>query len=456
MRLRHIEAGEINGLINFNLELYENEVLLLLGNFISGKEYLRNLLIGRGAEFSGHCFLYEQRVDNNGLRQAFEKHEIFYANPELSLIPGASVAENLMIYRNRRSGLLPSWKSIHLMAEQQLDKLGLDIDLQAKTRELDFFSRLALCIAKADLYDSRIIVIDYPDNKLDLPRIQALGNIIEKLKSKASFLIFSERADEILDLADNVLIVSEGRDKKKYPSSLSNQSEILSLWLEDDKYLSRRKLNKITSDNSMKICMTIDGRDSDISPITGIFDPGRSSKVRLINYIQSILKNNNICILRKNKLQRDESATISVDDMVFIENHDYNKMLSMFPLKYSLVLPRTVKELFSAVNHRHEHILVQEFYEQFEYLGNNDRNYSEIFFWKLAAIFRWERFHPEIMILDNPFVQLDAYEEDLLADYFRHLSERMAIIIIANRISSVDKIAGKIICIDDGRIRMIF
>ena len=116
LRGQAVSTGSRNGLERLYMNLYQSEALLILGNCASGKEILKEVLIGKIKEYEGQFFWKEEPISGKQMLEIIQAHEIFYANPEEVLIEGYTVAENIYIIRNKRKGILPSRRSMNIQA----------------------------------------------------------------------------------------------------------------------------------------------------------------------------------------------------------------------------------------------------------------------------------------------------------------------------------------------------
>lgn len=83
---RGVCAGGKYGLDFLQMELYESESLLVLGNCSSGKEILKEVLIGQEKNYSGRFYWEEDPIDEKNMQGIIQRHQIFYANPDRVLI----------------------------------------------------------------------------------------------------------------------------------------------------------------------------------------------------------------------------------------------------------------------------------------------------------------------------------------------------------------------------------
>lgn len=446
---RGVCAGGKYGLDFLQMELYESESLLVLGNCSSGKEILKEVLIGQEKNYSGRFYWEEDPIDEKNMQGIIQRHQIFYANPDRVLIEGYTIAENIYIARSGKRGVLPSRKAMDIQTGKLLKELGFSLSPETYVRELDYFEKMLVCFAKAVSYQSRVILFDHTVNTLRADQMHFLKDFLEKQKKNGtSFLIFSEKFDEAHRICDRVLIMSEGRDKKAADIDQIATDEISCYWLGEAYKKNRPRAAE--SAPVLKRETQGGGTDDGGGNILGIFDRDWGGEQKNDGYLEKLYENN------REKLQEYYSVffekIIGNRQFVYIENRKYDEMLGRFPLSHNLLVPRNLKELFSFTNKMRDSVMVKEFYREFDFLQNRTRQYSDYFFYRLVAIYRFERFHKELMVLDNPFLQLDIMEENYMREYLERLAKKMKLVIISHRRHEIDILAKNIVYVEDGKV----
>ncbi len=109
-------------------------------------------------------------------------------------------------------------------AAAELQKVRLDVPPGRKASELTFADRQMVEIAKALSLDSRIagevtILLDEPTSVLEQAEIDLLFSIIRDLKQRASIVFISHRLEEVLEIADRVVVMRDGRVVKELPTA---------------------------------------------------------------------------------------------------------------------------------------------------------------------------------------------------------------------------------------------
>ena len=133
---------------------------------------------------------------------------------ELSLIPTLSVAENIFLGRlpKRLLGRLVDWNTTQQLAVRTLDELGIHIDPNAIVRSLSVAEQQLVEIAKAISEDSTLLIMDEPTAALGLSETRQLHALIRRLADQGKAILYiSHRIDEVLDIADRITVLKDGR-----------------------------------------------------------------------------------------------------------------------------------------------------------------------------------------------------------------------------------------------------
>jgi len=87
----------------------------------------------------------------------------------------------------------------------------LDFEIEERGQNLSVGMRQLVCIIRALLRKSKIVILDEPTSSIDFVTEQAIQNVIvEELKDHATVLMIAHRVNSIL-LNDSVLLISKGR-----------------------------------------------------------------------------------------------------------------------------------------------------------------------------------------------------------------------------------------------------
>lgn len=195
-----------------SMEIFPGEVHALIGENGSGKSTLAKCLAGVHQPESGEIFFQNKPiVFHNPMEAKIAGVATIYQ--EFSLVATLTVAENIFLgrYPHTSSGMI-DWRTVHEGTRQVLDQLSLNINSGAVVKELSVAQQQLVEIAKAISMESNLLIMDEPTASLGLLESRHLMELIQRLtKSGKAIIYISHRLDEVLEIADRVTILKDGK-----------------------------------------------------------------------------------------------------------------------------------------------------------------------------------------------------------------------------------------------------
>ena len=213
LRMKNIskQFGEViaNDRICFDLE--RGEVHALLGENGAGKTTLMNILYGLYTHDAGEIYLDGKLVKVSSPHEAIE-HNIGMIHQHFMLIPRLSVTENIILG-------LPSPNPPFLVikqAEKEVDDIARKYDLRINPKtivsQLSVGLQQRVEILKALYRKSDLLILDEPTAVLTPLEVEALFNIIRRLKNDNLAVIFiSHKLNEVMRISDRITVLRRGR-----------------------------------------------------------------------------------------------------------------------------------------------------------------------------------------------------------------------------------------------------
>ena len=202
----------VQALHGASFELRSGEVHALVGENGAGKSTLIRIITGAIEADAGEIELNGKQIADNSPRRAKSLGiAAIYQQP--ALFPDLSVAENLALGLDRSSlWKRVSWAEVRRRAVDLLAQIGAEIDPDKLASELPMPQQQMVEIARAIGADARVIVMDEPTASLFQDDIQKLFKVIRRLRSSGVGIIYiSHRLDEVLEIADRVTVLRDGR-----------------------------------------------------------------------------------------------------------------------------------------------------------------------------------------------------------------------------------------------------
>jgi len=193
-----------------SFEVFQGEVLALIGENGAGKSTLMNLISGVVAPDEGEVRISGKAVHLTSPQEA-QSHGIATVFQELSLSTNLSVMENIFAGRAPRRMGFVDWTRMRAEAHALLTQLSLDIDPDMRVGALPMSSRQMVEIAKAISLGANVLLLDEPTSALNADEKQALFQVIETLKSAGTAIVYiSHHLDEVIALADRIVVLRDG------------------------------------------------------------------------------------------------------------------------------------------------------------------------------------------------------------------------------------------------------
>ncbi len=116
---------------------------------------------------------------------------IRFIHQELNLVNDLTVYENLFLGEEllNKYGLLNK-KEMIKRSKEILEKMNLDIDPEMEVRHLETSRKQLVEIAKALLFDAKLIIMDEPTTALTNKEIEMLFVLMRKLKEQGVTMIY--------------------------------------------------------------------------------------------------------------------------------------------------------------------------------------------------------------------------------------------------------------------------
>jgi ribose transport system ATP-binding protein len=213
MRAIRKQYPGVLALDDVNFELRAGEVHCLLGENGAGKSTLMKILSGAVPKDAGQILIEGNVIEINSPAAA-QQLGIGIIHQEFKLVPGLSVAENILLGNEPMKKGLPfvDFERMHATANAALKQLGEEVDTRAPISALPIAQRQLVEIAKVISKNIRILAMDEPSAALTENELRNLFTVIRRLKAEGVGVIYiSHRLEEIYEIGDRVTILRDGK-----------------------------------------------------------------------------------------------------------------------------------------------------------------------------------------------------------------------------------------------------
>ncbi|MBD9698646.1 sugar ABC transporter ATP-binding protein [Flavimobilis sp. GY10621] len=201
----------VKALDGVDLRLFPGEVHSLMGENGAGKSTLIKALTGVYQIDGGtmtvdgveHRFSGPDEAQNAGISTVYQ---------EVNLCANLSVAENVMLGHEPRTGPFISWRKMRRQAAENLARLHVDIDPASRLSAHSIAVQQLCAIARATVRDAKVLILDEPTSSLQKAEVDELFQVIRELRDAGVAILFvSHFLDQVYEISDRLTILRNGR-----------------------------------------------------------------------------------------------------------------------------------------------------------------------------------------------------------------------------------------------------
>ncbi|MGY1829689.1 ATP-binding cassette domain-containing protein [Geodermatophilus sp. SYSU D01180] len=223
--------GAIQVLHDVHMKVYPGQVTALVGDNGAGKSTLIKSIAGIHAIDSGE-FLFEGRqVTVGGPREAAALGiEIVYQ--DLALADNLDVVQNMFLGRERKNGILLDETSMEVAARETLSKLSVRTlkSVRQLVSSLSGGQRQTVAIAKAVLWESKLVVLDEPTAALGVAQTRQVLDLVRRLADTGHAVVFiSHNMVDVFEVSDRIAALYLGRMAADVPISQVDRPQVIEL-----------------------------------------------------------------------------------------------------------------------------------------------------------------------------------------------------------------------------------
>ena len=212
-----------------DFELRRGEIHALLGENGAGKSTLMNVLYGLHQPDEGQILLDGEPVTIDSPRRAIGLG-IGMVHQHFMLVPVMTVAENLVLGAEPRSGLLLDYKAASARVRELSSEFGLAVDPDAKVEDIGVGTQQRVEILRALFRGAKVLVLDEPTAVLTPQEAQDLFVVLRRLTEQGTSVVFiSHKLNEVLDIADRVTVLRRGKMIDTVPTEGATERSLAGL-----------------------------------------------------------------------------------------------------------------------------------------------------------------------------------------------------------------------------------
>lgn len=442
-------------LSNINIDLFANEIHVIMGENGSGKSLLMQIISGLVIPDSGAIYIKNEQVRKKTLStDMFD--DVIYIRQDVTMLTQLSIAENLFFNKMPyKSKLLRSidYDKLNYMCQCLIEDLDLPVSVFDRVETLGFAQRQILEFCRAYISDASIVILDEPSSALTQSERDLLYRIVRKIKAKGTGIFYITHCLEDVSLiGDRVTVIKNGSIVGTKSVADCPQEEIIKML--SGRYIQNRypkivikKGKNILSVRNLHFSdklknINLDLNEGDILGITGLAGSGRTllanclfgavdgvegeiflngAPIKIDSPDKAIC--NGIALIPENRLTDSIFTYLDVSNNVAVSSL---KRFANFNLINTTYLEQVVADYVEKLNiphNLHNNIM--------EYTGGNQQK---------AIFAKWIMSRAKIFILDEPTRGLDIASKIDIYNSINDLIKKKAAIIFIS--SDVEEILG--------------
>lgn len=475
IRFRHISKvfGGVRALADVSFEVGQGEVHCLAGENGCGKSTLIKIITGVYQPEPGAEMEYLGNLESQVTPHSARAHGIAVIWQDLALFGEMTVAENITF--ETLVGGTPRFVSYRKMNEQAkaaLAKLGVEIDLDASLNTLPIAQRQLVAIARALVSEVRLIFMDEPTASLTQAETDRLLGVVRTLSASNVAVVFvSHRLAELLEIANRVTVLRDGKLVGVFPSAGMTQSRLTELMTGKtfDKVVTARdvageapvlRVSNLSRAGEFAD-ISFDIRRGEILGLTGLIGAGRTELAHTLFGMTradagSISLNGSKLSLTSNRDAVEAGISYVSEDRLALgliqpQSIADNAVIS--------VLPRLSGFLGLISSDRKRSIVAKGLSELAVKIGKPEDAVATLSGGnqQRVVLAKWLATHPKLLILDSPTVGVDVGARAGIYRIARDLAEQgLAILMISDEVSEVHFNTDRILHMVNGRITAEF
>ena len=205
--------GPVHVLHDVDLKVYPGQVTALVGDNGAGKSTLIKSIAGIHAIDSGEIVFEGRTVSVSGPREAAALGiEIVYQ--DLALCDNLDVVQNMFLGRERKNGVLLDEVSMEEAARDTLSRLSVRTlkSVRQLVSSLSGGQRQTVAIAKAVLWESKLVVLDEPTAALGVAQTRQVLDLIRRLREQGlGVMVISHNLADVFEVCDRIVVLRLGR-----------------------------------------------------------------------------------------------------------------------------------------------------------------------------------------------------------------------------------------------------
>ena len=454
----------LRALDEVSLEVASGEIVALVGHNGSGKSTLVKILAGVYTADGGEV---EFATDGD------EATELHIIHQDLGLVSELTAIENLGLSDSSGwDGLAPTHRRRERAhARELVRRFGEDFDVDVPVGALAPAQRSIIAIARALdgwTHSKNVLILDEPTEALHASEVEILFGAVRRVAAAGAGVVFiSHRLDEVLDIADRVVVLRDGR----------KVADVASIGLDHDALVAyvtgapaHQSAQRNPSTQPGEVVLDIEGlsgagirdvdvqiRSGEVVGVAGVLGSGRDALPCLV-FGATPSRADHYRVAGTDYVQRSPSHSVK-RGMAFVAG-DRAKLGSIRAMnaRENMTLPelRTVTGPLGALRSGQERRIARRLVEQYDvrparpeqqFAQFSGGNQQKIVFAK------WLRNNPRILLLEEPTQGVDVGAKQFIYGEIDRAAERgVAVLVCSSDAKELVRLCDRVLVMREGEV----
>jgi ABC-type sugar transport system ATPase subunit len=205
--------GPVQALYNVDLDLPAGKVTALCGDNGAGKSVLTKCISGVYQPDHGEIFFDGHQVHIRSTRDA-SRLGIETVYQDLALCDNLDIVQNMFLGRERTRLRLLDEDSMEREAAKTLATLRVTTvrSIRQPVASLSGGQRQSVAIAKAVLWNSKLVIMDEPTAALGVVQTRMVLDLMKRLRDRGlAVMVISHNLNDVFEVADRIAVMYLGR-----------------------------------------------------------------------------------------------------------------------------------------------------------------------------------------------------------------------------------------------------
>ena len=223
--------GPVHVLKGVDLAVYPGQVTALVGDNGAGKSTLIKGIAGIYPFDSGE-YLFEGQAQHVSEPRQANALGIEVVYQDLALCDNLDVVHNMFLGREQKTGVVLDEITMERRARETLDGLSVRTlkSVRMQVSSLSGGQRQTVAIARAVLWNSKLVILDEPTAALGVAQTAQVLNLVRRLADNGlAVVLISHNMNDVMQVADNIACLYLGQMAAQVSASEMSHGQIVEL-----------------------------------------------------------------------------------------------------------------------------------------------------------------------------------------------------------------------------------